>query len=136
MSEFEPNAPIDLVNAEGRTEVVQEGESARLTAQLSDGEANVLGTSVNDLTFVVYDETTGTKIREVADALGDLDDAGLLTIKLLASDNVIIGEVVETQSQAHIVRVTWTWNDGEDERVGIQEVRFYVQKLRALIDAP
>lgn len=136
MIEVNANAPIDLRNSDGLIEYIQEGESARIISQLNDGSVDIAGTAVSSISYKVYDEASKTLIRDEADASGEMDDAGLLTVTLLSDDNIIVGTVAEGETESHIVRFEWLWNDGVNTRKGIQEVRYLVQKLAEIVEAP
>jgi hypothetical protein len=56
---------------------------------------------------------------------------GLFTLKLNGEDNVVVDAVGigSGQIEKHILALYWLWNDGTQDRSGIQLVRFRVQRL-------
>jgi len=113
--------------------IVQEGESLNITGQLVDF-AGVAIPKSGLLAFqaTLYDEATETIINGLAqqDRLSEVATDGHLTIKLDAPDNTIINPSLGSkQLEKHIVALVWRWNDGTQDRTGIQLVRFRVQRM-------
>lgn len=56
---------------------------------------------------------------------------GSFTLKLNGEDNVIVdlAGVGSGQVEKHVLALYWLWNDGTQDRSGIQLVRFRVQRL-------
>ncbi len=55
----------------------------------------------------------------------------MFTLKLNGEDNVVVDAVGigSGQIEKHILALYWLWNDGTQDRSGIQLVRFRVQRL-------
>lgn len=131
---------IELRDSEGRENFVQEGESANIKSTfVFEGTAfdkSALLTLVCDL----YDKRTkqtinGRKNQDILDANdGSVSASGELTLRLGPSDNVIVDptNVAEGSVEGHVLRLTWTWNDGVKTRTGIEELLFFVERLRSI----
>ncbi len=83
--------------------------------------------------FTLFDEATETVINGVDqhDRLAEVEADGSFTLKLNGEDNVIVdlAGVGSGQIEKHILGLFWLWNDGIQDRTGIQLVRFRVQRL-------
>lgn len=130
---------VDLLDSELKAPlVIQEGESLNITGQLVDfAEVNVPKAGL--LTFRVshYDEAGENIINGVQyeDRLSEVAAGGDFTVKLDASDTVVqdTTNVLAGQTEAQIVALVWTWNDGVQVRTGVQLIRIQVQRVTAPI---
>jgi hypothetical protein len=81
----------------------------------------------------LFDEATETVINGVdqQDRLGEVEGDGSFTVKLNGDDNFIVdlAGVGSGQVEKHVIAMYWLWNDGSQDRSGIQLVRFRVQRL-------
>ena len=81
----------------------------------------------------LFDEATETAINGVdqQDSLAQVAADGAFTLKLNGEDNVIVNlaGIGSGQVEKHILAMYWLWNDGSQDRSGIQLVRFRVQRL-------
>ena len=85
------------------------------------------------LLVTLFDEATETVINDVdqQDRLAEVAADGSFTLKLNGEDNVIVdlAGVGSGQVEKHVLAMYWLWNDGSQDRSGIQLVRFRVQRL-------
>jgi hypothetical protein len=83
--------------------------------------------------ITLFDEATETMINGVdqQDRLAEVEADGSFTLKLNGEDNVIVdlAGVGSGHIEKHILGLFWLWNDGIQDRTGIQLVRFRVQRL-------
>ena len=81
----------------------------------------------------LFDETTETVINGVdqQDRMAEVAADGSFTLKLDGEDNVIVdlAGIGSGQVEKHVLAMYWLWNDGSQDRSGIQLVRFRVQRL-------
>ena len=65
------------------------------------------------------------------DRLAQVEADGSFTLKLNGVDNVTVdlAGVGSGQIEKHVLAMYWHWNDGSQDRAGIQLVRFRVQRL-------
>jgi len=81
----------------------------------------------------LFDEATETVINDVdqQDRLTQVEADGSFTLRLNGEDNVIVDlpGVGSGQFEKHVLAMYWLWNDGSQDRSGIQLVRFRVQRL-------
>jgi hypothetical protein len=114
--------------------IVQEGESLNVSGQLVDfaGDPSLKAGLVAFL-VTLFDEATETVINGVdqQDRLAQVAADGSFTLKLNGEDNVIVNlaGVGSGQVEKHVLAMYWLWNDGTQDRTGIQLVRFRVQRL-------
>ncbi len=128
---------IELQDSNGVTVEVDEGESCNVTATFEfDGTAAFDKTEILTLLLTLYNRSDSTVInsRNAESAIDTnghkLSTAGVLTAEFDASDNVIVDtELVAGQVETHVVRLKWTWSDGDTTRTGIEELEFKVKKL-------
>lgn len=126
---------IDLLDADGRTAIVQEGESCNVSGQLKNGADDVIKASLLSLVLTLYDESSSAVInsRDAQDVLdaagGSVSAGGLITMALDPADNPIAGSAPAGSTEPHILRFKWTWHDGTSTRTGIQEFRLQAEKL-------
>lgn len=136
-----------LKDSSDKTVDVQAGEACNVVAEFyGPGDAVVLKASLVTLTVTLYDRTTSAVInsrnaQDVLDAnnglvantlvthLGSQVTTAVLTLRLGASDSVIVGTVSVGDVQEHVLRLTWTWNDGVEVRPGIKEWIIRVEKM-------
>ena len=114
--------------------IVQEGESLNVSGQLVDFAGDpILKAGLVAFLVTLFDEATETVINGVdqQDRLAQVESDGSFTLKLNGEDNVIVDlvGVGSGQVEKHIVAMYWLWNDGSQDRSGIQLVRFRVQRL-------
>ena len=126
---------IDLMdqNRQGPL-IVQEGESLNVNGQLVDFAGDpILKAGLVAFLVTLFDEATETVINDVdqQDRLAEVAADGSFTLKLNGEDNVIVDlvGVGSGQMEKHILAMYWLWNDGSQDRSGIQLVRFRVQRL-------
>ena len=128
------SSPTILKDADGRFRVVPEGGSCNIITTLKDlADPAATVTSVDTITLTLYDKTTRAVInsrsaQNINNANNSTFSSGVLTIELDAADNVIsdTGRVSEGETEEHIAKVTYTWNDGDSTRTGIEEFSFLV----------
>jgi hypothetical protein len=91
---------------------------------------NIALLDINDRRFA---EATETVINHVdqQDRLAEVTADGSFTLKLNGEDHVIVdlAGVGSGQVEKHVLAMYWLWNDGSQDRSGIQLVRFRVQRL-------
>lgn len=114
--------------------IVQAGESLNVSGQLVDFAGYpILKAGLVAFLVTLFDEATETVINGVdqQDRLAEVATDGSFTLKLNGEDNVIVdlAGVGSGQVEKHIVAMYWLWNDGSQDRSGIQLVRFRVQRL-------
>ena len=125
-----------LKDAADKSVNVQAGESADVVATFHglDGVA-IVKASIISLTATLYDQATSAVInsrnaQSVLDAnQGAVASDGTLTMRLTPSDAVIVGTVAVGDTEEHVLRLTWTWNDGVSVRTGIDEWTLSVEKM-------
>jgi hypothetical protein len=126
---------IDLMNQTRQGPlIVQAGESLNVSGQLVDFAGNpILKAGLVAFLVTLFDEATETVINDVdqQDRLAEVDADGSFTLKLKGEDNVIVdlAGVGSGQVEKHVLAMYWLWNDGRQDRSGIQLVRFRVQRL-------
>jgi hypothetical protein len=126
---------IDLMdqNRQGPL-IVQAGESLNISGQLMDFAGDpILKAGLVAFLVTLFDEATETVINGVdqQDRLGEVEGDGSFTVKLNGDDNFIVdlAGVGSGQVEKHVIAMYWLWNDGSQDRSGIQLVRFRVQRL-------
>jgi hypothetical protein len=129
-----------LKKADGKPLEVDEGESAIITGRFYDATGVPLNkvsiitlklTLINAADKAVINGRDEQSIKdEHGGSLADTADGyALLTLKLLAADNPIVG-VVTGRVESHYALVEWTWIDSEDvEHVGKQEWEIHVRPV-------
>ena len=117
--------------------VIQAGESMNMIASFSDVSATpatLTSTDISTITLSLFSGTTIINSRSAQDVKnangGTLTTDGTLTIKLDPLDAIIVGSLTAGQTEVHVARLTWTWNDGT-ARTGLAEYSFNVEKLAA-----
>jgi len=129
---------LEGVNASGKKVAIQQGESCNVVGTFYDGSAAIAKASLSAVTCSLFLESTGASInsrkdQSILDANGGTITAeGVLTLRLDAADNPIVGTVDAGDYEAHILRVMWAWNDGVSSRTGKQEIRLWVQALETV----
>ena len=125
-------------DSDGVRASIQEGESAKIIGAFYDGDDAVAKASLLTVLASLFLESTGASInsrkdQDIKDANGcTITNAGVFTLRLQPADNVIVGTPDIDVHEQHILRILWTWNDGEENLTGIQDIRLYVQQLRAV----
>ena len=114
--------------------IVQAGESLNVSGQLVDFARDpILKAVLVAFLVMLFDEATETVTGGVdqQDRLAQVAADGSFTLKLNGEDNVIVdlAGVGSGQIEKHILGLFWLWNDGSQDRSGIQLVRFRVQRL-------
>lgn len=114
--------------------IIQAGESLNVSGQLVDFAGDpILKAGLVAFLVTLFDEATETVINGVdqQDRLAQVAVDGSFTLKLNGEDNVIVdlAGVGSGQVEKHILGLFWLWNDGIQDRTGIQLVRFRVQRL-------
>lgn len=125
---------IRLKDENGDDLVIQTGESMNLIATFEDVSSTPATLDSDDLltvTLTLYAATTIINSRNAQDVKnanqGTLTTAGVLTVALGPLDSVIVGTLTEGQTETHIARLIWTWNDGT-ARTGIAEYTLEVEQ--------
>jgi len=126
-----------LKNASGEYVTIQAGESANLTGTLKDATGATL-LSVSTFTLTLYDNITGAiinsrKDQDVNNANGGTVTSGTYTVELDANDTAAVGDIEENNDQVRVARLTFTYNDGDSVRTGIEEFTFKVERLKETI---
>ncbi len=126
-----------LKNASGEYVTIQAGESANLTGTLKDATGATL-LSVSTFTLTLYDNTTGAiinsrKDQDVNNANGGTVTSGNYTVELDANDTAAVGDIAENKDQIRVARLTFTYNDGDSVRTGIEEFTFKVERLKETV---
>ena len=123
-----------LKNSSSEDVILEEGESANITATFYDLDGSAIAkANIARLTATLYDLASSTIInsrnaQDIKDTNGgSLTTAGVLTLKLQPADNAIV-TVGNRELETHRLRLTWTWSDG-DTRTGTQEFEFYVRNM-------
>lgn len=126
---------IELRDVNGEEIDVQAGESANVVASFNFGSETFDKAALLTITATLYDLESKTVINSREDQdVKDHNDAtvsseGVLTLRLSPADNVIVdADLLVGQNEVHVIRLTWTWNDGVITRTGIEELRFNVMK--------
>ena len=129
-------ARLDLKDAAGKALVVQQGEDCDVVVSFTDmAGAAILKAALATLTATLFDESTSTTInsrsaQSVLDANGGtVTSGGVLTLRLGPLGNVIVGSVAVGDVERHVLRLTWTWSDGVQNRTGIEERVISVERL-------
>ena len=117
-----------LKDSSGDFVTIQEGESCNITGTLKDTAGSTV-TSPITFTISLLDESTGAivNIRKDQDVLPSVA-AGVYRVERGSSDTAIIGDLDEQTTQNRIVRLKFTWNDGDSTRTGLEEFFFPVEK--------
>lgn len=133
----------DLLDSDGDSFSIQEGESMNITGQLVDAAGNdITLAALSTIKISLYNEIGNDVInsREDEDAKNANDHTvasdGSFIIRLDEDDSIIVTQdptVEETEKQYHVIRIKWTWDDGTKVRTGLEHARFGVQKLEALV---
>lgn len=126
-----------LWNNTGKVEPVQAGESSDVVVTFHDMDGDaIVKASLATLTVTLYDRTTLAVINSrSAQSVKDTNNGtvatdGTLTLRLGASDNVIVGTSVAVGAlEEHVVRLQWTWSDGVETRNGFDEWVMQVEKV-------
>lgn len=126
-----------LKNASGEYVTIQAGESANLTGTLKDATGATL-LSVSTFTLTLYDNITGAiinsrKDQDVNNENGGTVTSGTYTVELDANDTAAVGDIEENNDQVRVARLTFTYNDGDSVRTGIEEFTFKVERLKETI---
>lgn len=114
--------------------IIQAGESLNVSGQLVDFAGDpILKAGLVAFLVTLFDEATETVINDVdqQDRLAEVAADGSFTLKLNGEDNVIVdlAAVGSGQVEKHVLAMYWLWNDGSQDRSGIQLLRFRVQRL-------
>ena len=129
------------VDSDGYRATIQEGESCNVVGTFYDNDgAAIAKTALGTVTADLFLESSGASInsrkaQDIKDANGGtITAAGVLTLRLEPADNVIVGSPAIDEYEQHLLRITWTWDDGvaASDRTGIQDIRLYIQQLRTV----
>ena len=125
-----------IKDASNRVVTVQSGESCDVVVTFHDNAGTAIAkASLLTLTATLYEESTADVIntrnaQSVLDANdGTVASNGTLTLRLGPSDAVIVGTVDVGDTERHVLRLTWTWNDGVAVRTGVDEWVLLVEKM-------
>ena len=126
-----------LKNAAGEFVTIQAGESANLTGTLKDASQTTLA-SVSTFTITLFDQATSAiinsrKDQDVNNVNGGTVVAGEYTIEMDANDTASVGDIEAGETQVRVARLTFTYNDGDSVRTGIEEFTFKVEALAETI---
>ena len=129
---------IELQDTNGITVEVDEGESCNFTATFEDfvGTVALDKDAILTMVLTLYNKCDSTVIngRNAEDAKDtnghSISTAGVLTGEFDVLDNIIVSSNVAVgQVETHVVRLEWTWSDGNTTRTGREELEFNVKKL-------
>jgi hypothetical protein len=99
----------------------------------SDPRDNILKAGLVAFLVTLFDEATEIVINDIdqQDRLAQVAADGSFALKLNGEDNVIVdlAGIGSGQVEKHVLAMDWLWNDGSQDRSGIQLVRFRVQRL-------
>ena len=114
--------------------IIQAGESLNVSGQLVDFAGDpILKAGLVAFLVTLFDEATESVINDIdqQNRLAEVEADGSFTLKLNGEDNVIVdlAGVGSGQVEKHILAMYWLWNDGNQDRSGIQLARFRVQRL-------
>jgi len=114
--------------------IIQAGESLNVSGQLVDFAGDpILKAGLVAFLVTLFDEATESMINDIdqQNRLAEVEADGSFTLKLNGEDNVIVdlAGVGSGQVEKHILAMYWLWNDGNQDRSGIQLARFRVQRL-------
>ena len=134
-------SPTILLNSSDQRVLVDEGESANVTATFEDLDAQLLSSSaILSLTATLLNAADGSVIngREDQDVNGvgtaTITAGGVLTLRLDPLDNVIVSTTLCNEGvESHYLTLTWTWNDGVATRTGKQEWEIIVRKITPVV---
>ena len=123
---------IRLRDSDDNFKVVNAGSSCDIKATLKD-TAGATISSITSATMDLYRDQTAAVINSHSST--DVSagfSAGMLTIELNASDNVVDTEVTSpNEDELHIARITYGWNDASgDARTNVVELEFFVKRLK------
>lgn len=129
--------PTRLKDSLGDHVSVNAGESCNLKGALKDTEGNAI-TSPQTLKITLYDQKSGVvvnsrKDQSVLNENGGVVTSGAYTIELDPDDTAIIGDVKEKETQIRVVRLSFTWNDGDSVRTGIEEFEIPIEQMKETI---
>jgi len=116
---------------------IQEGESCNLKGTLKDTGGDTISSPAT-LTLTLYDESTGVIVnsrneQNVLNLNGGSVTSGNYVIELDSSDTQIVGSLTEGERQVRVARLSFTWNDGDGIRTGIEEFSFPIQRLKSTV---
>ena len=128
---------ITLISSSGQRVLVDEGESANITATFEDLDAEILAsTAILTLTATLINAADGVVINSREDqdvnnvGTATITALGVLTLRLQPLDNVIVSTTLCNEGvESHYLTLTWTWNDGVATRTGKQEWEILVRKI-------
>ena len=128
---------ITLISSSGQRVLVDEGESANITATFEDLDAEILAsTAILTLTATLINAADGVVINSREDqdvnnvGTATITALGVLTLRLQPLDNVIVSTTLCNEGvEPHYLTLTWTWNDGVATRTGKQEWEILVRKI-------
>jgi hypothetical protein len=128
---------IKLKNSSGDFVKVQEGESCNIRGEVKD-TSGALVTTPTSITCTLFDLETGVVIngrkdQSILNVNGGSYSNGSYILELDAADNAIVGNLDEGKSQTHVVRIEIEYNDGDSDRVAIEEFSFPVERLRETV---
>lgn len=119
--------------------IVDQSESCWIRGQFSDGEAAIPKVYIQTLTGTLFAKSTrrvinGRSGQDLLDANGGkVFVDGAFEVALQPADNAIVENTQEGQAEIHVLRLTWTWNDGGTVRTGIEELEFAVRRLAVTV---
>lgn len=127
-----------LVDSDGSPISFDAGESGNVFAaayNAANPPVQLTKAQLLTLTVTLFDRSTRAVInsrnaQNIIDANGGtVATDGAITFRLQPLDNVMVGS---GDSEEHVTRFTWTWNDGSATRTGIKEYAFRVNKLASV----
>jgi hypothetical protein len=136
-----------LWTATGKVEPVQVGEACDVVAGFVGADGlGIAKASLVSLVATLYDAETLSVINSrnaqnvldandgtVVDVVDGDETTATLTLRLGASDSIIVGTVDVGDTERHILRLAWTWNDGVATRPGIDEWELLVERIAVTI---
>ena len=124
--------PTKLKDSAGEFVRIQAGESCNLSGTLTDTAGAAVTPAT--LTLSLFDYATGVivngrKDQNILNQNGGSVTAGVYTLELDPADTAIVGELAAGSSQDRVARLSYTWDDGDSTRTGIEEFTFPVERL-------
>lgn len=126
----------EIRGSDNQTFTVNEGQSFDFTITPTDPDGNTIdANNLASLTVTLYDDATNAVInsRNGQNILGanggTIEVDNTVTMRLDPADNVIVGSASEDETENHVARFEYTYNDGQQVRTGSEERLFAVRKL-------
>lgn len=128
----------DIAASAGHILIFDEGVSQNFRFTLTDqDDATIDPNDCITITMTLYNQETaavinsrdGTNIKGANDAT---IASNVLTVRLDAADAAIVDTNLQVgQSEVHVLRIDYTWSDGQNDRSGRKEYHFRVRNVSA-----